>query len=96
MRPSVALARHKAAVLALAARHGLSNVRVFGSVARNEDTDHSDLDLLVDAAPDTTLLEIVAMKRDAQGLLGVDVDVKTIDAIHERFRPRVLREAQRL
>jgi len=97
MRPSEALQRHRDALLALSARYGLRNVRVFGSAARGEDQDGSDLDLLVDPTPDaTTLLDVVAMKDDAQKLLGVSVDVRTIADIHERFRARVTRDAKPL
>jgi len=67
MRPSESVQHHRDALLALSARHGLHNVRVFGSAARGEDRDGSDLDLLVDATPDAiTLLDVVAMKDDAQ------------------------------
>jgi uncharacterized protein len=97
MRPSEALQRHRDALLALSARYGLRNVRVFGSAARGDDEDGSDLDLLVDPTPDaTTLLDVVAMKDDAQKLLGVSVDVRTIADIHERFRARVTRDAKPL
>lgn len=97
MRPSEALQHHRDALLALSARHGLRNVRVFGSAARGEDQDGSDLDLLVDPTPDaTTLLDVVSMKDDAQKLLGVPVDVRTIADIHERFRARVTRDAKPL
>ncbi|MGA3403595.1 MAG: nucleotidyltransferase family protein [Acetobacteraceae bacterium] len=97
MRPSQALQHHREALLTLSTRHGLRNVRVFGSAARSEDRDGSDLDLLVDPTPDsTTLFDIVAMKEEAQKLLGVSVDVRTIADIHERFRARVIKDAKPL
>jgi predicted nucleotidyltransferase len=97
MRPSEALQHHRDALLVMSARYGLRNLRVFGSAARSEDRDGSDLDLLVDPTPDaTTLLDIVSMKDDAQKLLGVSVDVRTLADIHERFRERVIKDAKPL
>jgi predicted nucleotidyltransferase len=97
MRPSIALDRNRTALAALVARHRLVNARVFGSVARGEDAEASDLDLLVDPVPDlTTLFDVVALKAEAARLLGVPVDVRTVEDIHERFRSRVLREARPL
>jgi predicted nucleotidyltransferase len=97
MRPSEALRHHRDALLALCARHGLRNVRVFGSAARGEDHDGSDLDLLVDPTPDvTTLFDVIGMKDDAQKLLGLPVDVRTIADINERFRARMTKDAKPL
>jgi predicted nucleotidyltransferase len=72
---------------------GVRNVRVFGSVARGDAAAASDVDLLVDLAPDRTLLDLVAFQRDAQQLLGVPVDVATSDMLKERIRDTVLCEA---
>lgn len=97
MRPSQAIADHREALLDIARRHGVSNVRIFGSVARGDDRDGSDVDLLVDAIPDvTTLFDIIRIRRDAETLLGVPVDIRTPEDIHESFRNRVLAEAQPL
>lgn len=75
--PSVALHRHRVDVLVLAERYGLTNVRVFGSVARGEDHTRSDIDLLVTARPSTSLLELSGFAQDAEVLLGCRVDVTT-------------------
>lgn len=97
MKPSVALQEHRSELPALAARFGLRNVRIFGSTLRAEDREDSDLDLLVDPTPhETSLFEIVGFKHAAQDLLGVPVDVRTPNDIHERFRSQVLREARAL
>jgi len=97
MRPSIALERNRQALAALLAQHRLVNARVFGSVARGDDRDGGDLDLLVDPLPDvTTLFDIVALKADAERLLGVPVDVKTEDDLHHRFRAQALGEAKPL
>ena len=93
MRPSEALQSNRSAVREIALRYRVSNVRVFGSVIRGEDTDQSDLDLLVDPTPETTLLDIARIQNRLQKLLGVTVDVLTPKALPESFRARVLSEA---
>ncbi|GEL93909.1 hypothetical protein CCO02nite_05670 [Cellulomonas composti] len=74
-RPSRALSTHRDEVLAIVGRLGGSNVRVFGSTATGTDTPESDLDLLVDAAPETSLIDIMRMEIGLEDLLGVPVDV---------------------
>jgi predicted nucleotidyltransferase len=80
-------------ILALAARHGASNVRVFGSVARGEAGPESDLDLLVDLEPGRTLLDLGGLLMDLRDLLQVPVDVGTEAMLKDRIRERVLHEA---
>lgn len=83
--------RHRRELLDLARRHGARNMRVFGSTARGEAGPESDVDLLVDMEPGRTLLDLIALRREASALLGVDVDIATSDTLREA----VLREAQR-
>jgi hypothetical protein len=90
------LSDHRIALLDLARRHGVSALRVFGSVARGEDGADSDIDLLVDPGPDTTLFELGALLDDIQALLGTRVDLMTPAALSPRIRQRVLNEAQLL
>ena len=71
MRPSEALAAHRAELRQLVSRLGLSRPRVFGSVLTGTDTDESDLDLLVDPAETTTLFTLARLEHAAQELLGV-------------------------
>lgn len=80
-------------ILRIAAAHGASNVRIFGSVARGEATADSDVDFLVDLEPDRGLLDHAALWMDLQELLGRRVDVATVAALKDRIRDRVLREA---
>ncbi|OGA42683.1 MAG: nucleotidyltransferase [Betaproteobacteria bacterium RIFCSPLOWO2_12_FULL_62_13] len=94
MRPSQALAVHRAAIRDIAARHRVQNIRVFGSVLRGEDTDGSDLDLLVEPTEQTTLLDIGAIQFEVSKLLGVGVAVLTPGALPEKWRATVLSEAQ--
>lgn len=96
MRPSQALVTAKDVILATAARHGLSNVRLFGSALRAEDGGASDLDLLVDAGPQTSLLDLVRAQHELEDALGVPVDLMTPEDLPESFRGRVLAEARAL
>lgn len=80
-------------ILRFARAHGATRVRVFGSVARGEETAGSDLDLLVDLAPGRSLLDLVAIKQDLADLLGREVDVVTEAGLSPYLRDGVLREA---
>ena len=80
-------------ILRLAAQHGAHNLRVFGSVARGEANDTSDLDLLVDWEPARSLLDHAALVQDLEELLGTKVHVGTERALHWYVRDRILREA---
>jgi predicted nucleotidyltransferase len=75
------------------ASHRAINPRIFGSVLQGEDTEDSDLDLLVDATERTTLFDIVTIERELQEALGVRVDVQTPESLSKRFRDVVLGEA---
>jgi predicted nucleotidyltransferase len=66
---------------------------VFGSVVRGQDTENSDLDILVDPTPETTLMDVAAIQVELQRLLGVSVDVLTPIALPEAFRSQILLEA---
>jgi uncharacterized protein len=83
-------------ILGIAARHGASNVRVFGSVARGDAREESDVDILVDLAPGRSLLDHAALMVDLQDLLGRRVDVATERGLKPHVRERILREAVRL
>ncbi len=87
------LGDHRQAVLELAARHGASNVRVFGSVARGEARPDSDVDILVDFPPDRSIFDLVGLWLDLQELLGREVDLSTERSLKDHIRPSVLREA---
>ncbi len=80
-------------IIQLAARHGATNVRVFGSVARGEADASSDLDVLVDLEPGRSLLDLGGLLMDLQQLLGREVDVVTAKGLRARIRERVLKEA---
>ncbi|HNX10264.1 MAG TPA: nucleotidyltransferase family protein [Methanothrix sp.] len=80
-------------VLRIAARHGARNVRVFGSVARGDADEKSDIDLLVEFEPGRSLLDHAGLWMDLQELLGCKVDVVSERGIKPRIRERVLQEA---
>ena len=84
------------AILDAARRHGARNVRVFGSVARDEDDERSDIDFLVEMEPGRSLLDHAALMLDLEQLLGCKVDVLSEKGIKARIRERVLREARPL
>ncbi|MBU4610295.1 nucleotidyltransferase family protein [Achromobacter sp. GG226] len=94
MKPSVAMEAHRDAIRRIVASHRALNPRVFGSVLYGKDRDGSDLDILVDPLSNTTLFDIGAIQRELRELLGVEVDVLTPDDLPDRWRGRVLREAQ--
>ena len=96
MRPSVVLDMKRSAVREAVGRFRAANPRVFGSVLHGTDRDGSDLDLLVDPTPDTTLFDIGAIQAGTQRLLGVPVDVLTPNSLPEKYRQRVLEEAMPL
>lgn len=87
---------NRAEILALAERHGIRDVRVFGSMARGDADDTSDVDLLVSLPSDKTGLALGALLMDVQDLLQRRVEVLTERGLHPELRDRVLREAQPL
>ena len=81
----------------IAARHGAVNVRVFGSFARGEQTAESDIDLLVDAGPNTSAWFPGGLIADLEDLLGRHIDVAVgAESLHHRIRARILSEARPL
>ena len=74
--------------------HNATNARVFGSVSQGLDDESSDLDILVDPTPMTSLFDIGAIWRELKQLLGVKVDVLTPNALPDSFRSQVLSLAQ--
>ena len=94
MRPSVALALKRAAIREAVHRFHTANPRVFGSVLHGADQDGSDLDLLVDALPGTTLFDLGGLQGELEDLLGVSVDVPTPGDLPAKFRQQVLAGAQ--
>jgi predicted nucleotidyltransferase len=83
-------------ILRIAAKHGAGNVRVFGSAARSEAGDESDIDLLVEFEPGRTLLDQAGLVVELEGVLGRKVDVVTEGGLYWLLRRRILKEARPL
>ena len=94
MRPSEALEQTREVIRELAPRFHTANPRVFGSVLHGLDRDTSDLDILVDALPDTTLFDLGALQEHLRALLGVPVDVRTPGDLPPTFQEKVISEAK--
>ncbi len=88
--------QHRSEILAIAARHGVRDVRVFGSMARGDAGEAGDVDLLVSLPPQRTGLSLGALLMDVQELLQRRVDVVTENSLHPALRERILLEAQPL
>ena len=88
-----ALQSQKSKILEIADKYGASNIRVFGSVARGEASEESDIDLLVDLEPGRSLLDHIGLMQELADLLGRSVDIATPSALHERIKDRVMQEA---
>ena len=87
------LEKYREEILDLAERHGARNVRVFGSLARGEGREGSDLDLLVTLGEGRSLLDLVGLKQDLEDLVHRPVDVVTERALSPHLRASVLSEA---
>jgi hypothetical protein len=94
MRPSEALNLHRDRIREIVLSHRVTDPRVFGSVLHGDDTEDSDLDILVEPTSETTLFDIGAIQFELSELLPVAVDVLTPRALPEKFRQIVQQEAQ--
>jgi len=93
LKPSLALNQNRELIRHVALSHRTTNPRVFGSVIRGDDTEYSDLDLLVDPLPGATLFDLGAIQIELEASLGVSVDVLTPKDLPMKFRQQVLGEA---
>jgi hypothetical protein len=96
MRPSAALAAHRDVIRQVVLANRARNPRIFGSVAKGEDTEGSDLDLLVDGTEDMSLFDLARIEIRLSEILGVPVEVRTPFEISSRYRDAVLSEARPL
>jgi predicted nucleotidyltransferase len=87
------LKQKHAEILRIASKYGAFNLRVFGSVARAEADEHSDIDLVVEMEPGRSLFDLGGMQSELETLLGRRVDVVTEKGLKARIRNRVLQEA---
>jgi predicted nucleotidyltransferase len=96
MKPSDRLDANRQAIRDAVLRFNAVNPRVFGSVARGEDREDSDLDILVDATDDMTLFDLGGLRDELQALLNCRVDVVTSGGLRPAVKARVLADAERL
>lgn len=87
------LRQRRGEILRLAAQYGAHNVRVFGSVARGDADDESDLDFIVEMEPGRSLLDLGGLQYELEAMLGCRVDVVTERSLKARFRQRAMAEA---
>lgn len=93
MKPSIVLQQNREVIRRAIARYPVCNPRVFGSVVHDRDAVGSDLDLLADPLPGTTLFDLGAMQVELETVLGIRVEVLTPGDLPKRFREQVIREA---
>ena len=93
MAISQSLAEKREEILKVAASHGAKNLKVFGSFARGEERPDSDIDLLVEMAPDRSLLDIIAIKNALEDITHRKVDVVTEKALSPYLRDKILQDA---
>ncbi|MBE0511384.1 MAG: nucleotidyltransferase family protein [Chromatiales bacterium] len=94
MKPSIALHIHRDEIRRAVFAHHAANPRVFGSVVHGNDAEGSDLDILVDPLPGTTLFDLGGLQDELENLLGIHVDLLTPTDLPIKFRSKVLLEAQ--
>lgn len=87
------LRSRRAEIVAVAERHGASNLRIFGSVARGEGVDSSDIDFLAQFQPDRSLFDWAELVRELEILLGAKVDVVSDRGLRDRVRQTIVRDA---
>lgn len=95
MKPSEKVEKHRDDIRKIMERYPtLSNLRIFGSVARGEDTEQSDVDFLIDPLPGASFFEFGGLHEDLEELLGVPVDIVSSNGrMNQRMKERILKEA---
>jgi uncharacterized protein len=93
MRPSEILPQHRDAIRQIVLDSGMANPRLFGSIVHGDDAEDSDLDLLVDPSPETSLLDIAKLQIELEAKVGIKVDIRTPKFLPATFRDKVLAEA---
>jgi predicted nucleotidyltransferase len=94
MKPSVAFGSHREEIRRIVTAHRGLNPRVFGSVLHQDDTETSDLDLLIDGTDDLSVFDMAAMALAIERLINAKVDVKTPEDLPIKFRHQVIAEAR--
>jgi predicted nucleotidyltransferase len=87
------LQKYQLKITELAQQYHAHNIRVFGSVAKNESTENSDIDFLIDPDPEQDLFDVIRLRRALQELLKCDVDIVHSTALHHTIRQEILSSA---
>ncbi len=87
------LKKYKKDILKIASLHGAKNIKVFGSVARGEQDQNSDIDFIVEMEKGKTILNRIALMQDLKNLLGQEVDVVTYKSLRERVKQEIIKDA---
>ena len=87
------LKKFKSQILELAEANKALNIRVFGSVSREQATDSSDIDFLIDVGEDQNLIDFIRLKQELEDLLGHEVDLAPSNGLREGMRERILNDA---
>jgi predicted nucleotidyltransferase len=95
-KPSIAVRENLARIHAIMARHSLKTAKIFGSTARGQDSDTSDIDVLVEPTDRTSLMDLARLKIELEDLLGVKVDVTTKGALSEDVASSISRDLKPL
>jgi predicted nucleotidyltransferase len=93
MKPSVVFAQHRDTIRRLVHEAGMTNPRLFGSALHGDDSESSDLDILVDKSPRTSYMDLVNLELALHDALGIDVDVRLPTELHRGFREHIIAEA---
>ncbi|HUH62998.1 MAG TPA: nucleotidyltransferase family protein [Terracidiphilus sp.] len=93
MTPSQILPQHRAAIRRMVSNSGMSNPRFFGSFVHGDASEDSDLDILVDPSPESSLLDLGKLQIELESVVGMKVDLRTPRSLPESFRERILAEA---
>jgi predicted nucleotidyltransferase len=93
MKPSEVLLKHRETIRKLVHSSGMTNPRVFGSAIHGDDTEESDLDLLIDAPPRASILDLAKLQVAIEAQIGISIDLLTSDSLPPKFRDSVLAEA---
>jgi predicted nucleotidyltransferase len=93
MKTRIELKQKRNEILDIAAKYGINNIKVFGSVARGESNQGSDIDFLVNFEEGRTLFDLIGFKNDLEELLSSKVDVVSENAIHWYLKDRIVQEA---
>ena len=81
-------------IVRIASQYKISNVKLFGSVLREEENAESDIDFLVECGDDCSLFDLISLKYDLEEILGRKIDVVTSDSVHWTIRAKILQEAK--